>query len=160
MLGGIGPRSLVCLIALCVASQRRAAPLPLPGQPQKNIRGFTPECHVLVHSFRWLENQRTLQLTGKPLWKTELVQGAKQYHLDPSAVQLLEQGGSGEQQAWREALVRHWGALQQACTPVTAQVPVQPVRAVAAAWDGLSPTAGDSPTSDVHVLVTLPPAAR
>ena len=85
-----------------------------------------------------------------------MVQGTKEYHLDPSAVQALDQGGSAEQQAWREALVRHWATLQQACTPVTAPVPVPPVRAVATAWDGPSPTAGE----DVRVLVTLPPAAK
>lgn len=76
--------------------------------------------------FRWLENQRTLQLTGKELWASQTVQegcgtrqvGVKHYRVDPSAVQALQQGGSAEQHTWQQALAEHWVSLQQACTPL------------------------------------------
>ena len=47
----LGPPSLVCLIALCVASQRQAAPFPSLGNPKKalGILHLNVMCSV-IHS--------------------------------------------------------------------------------------------------------------
>jgi hypothetical protein len=68
-------------------------PYVLPGhaatKPPQSLIDATVICRpgVRPSRFRWLENQRTLQLTGNELW--EVPYGINEYHVNKDAVQVL-----------------------------------------------------------------------
>lgn len=114
----------------------------LPGSAIRNVTVKTQQNSVAAATtiksryrarptrYRWLEDQRTLQLTGKPLWDSNTVQGngampakVKWYSVDPGKVEALQQGWTAEQQAWGQALAQHWANLLQACAFLTTPVP-------------------------------------
>lgn len=78
--------------------------------------------------FKWLENQKTLQQVGRELWAKDAVtyshngMSMQCFVLNGLAAAALD---AKEQQQWRQALIRRWECLQQACRPIPPSAPSQ-----------------------------------